>query len=393
MSEQWSKLGAELWSEATPIAGTPAEAYLRGRGISLLPGPEVLRFHLAAEHPKLKRKLPALIAQVTGGVETSHNFTWLAADGKGKADIEKTEQRRTLGSSKGAAVRFAQPIDGKPLIVGEGIETTATAIEATGLPGWASLGTSGLGNIEWSGDIREVILLAENDENAANQRALDKACPVLAEKGIKVRVAQPPQGFGDFNDLVDPSKEGGGPGGLIIARMIIEAAPEWRPKRGKSANPSAPKQASQASFIVDLAASRCNLFCDPAGEAYASFAAEHATGEHRETHRLRSKSFNLWLRLLFYAERNGAPSSEAIASAVKTLAAKSHFDGDRRDVYLRSAPLEGKIYLDMCDPLWRAIEIDADGYRIVDDPPVHFRREIRHAGVAGALDDRSQERD
>ena len=137
MTEKWSKLGATLWDESVPIAGTPAEAYLRGRGISLLPGPEVLRFHPAAEHPKLKRKLPALIAQVTGGVEPSHNFTWLSADGTGKADIEKAEQRRTLGSSKGGAVRLAEPIDGKPLIVGEGIETTATAMEATGLPGWA----------------------------------------------------------------------------------------------------------------------------------------------------------------------------------------------------------------------------------------------------------------
>jgi hypothetical protein len=170
---------------------------------------------------------------------------------------------------------------------------------------------------------------------------------------LKVRVATPPTGFKDFNDLVNPNKEGGGPGGLIIAKMIIEAAPDWRPKRGKGANPPAPKQASQASFLVDLAASRCNLFCDPAGEAYASFVATHATGEHRETHRLRSKSFNLWLRLLFYAERNGAPSSEAMVSAVKTLAAKSQFDGDRRNVYLRSAPLDGKIYLDICDSLWR----------------------------------------
>src|SRR5262249_54555964 len=87
------------------------------------------------------------------------------------------------------------------------------------------------------------------------------------------------------------------------------------------------------------------------------------------------KSFNLWLRLLFYAERNGAPSSEAMASAVKTLMAKAHFDGDRRDVYLRTAPLDGKIYLDMCDPLWPAIEMDPHGFRVGGDPPVHFRRE------------------
>jgi putative DNA primase/helicase len=225
VTEKWSKLGATLWADSDSIAGTLAEAYLRGLGISLLPGPDVLRFHLAAEHPKLKRELPALIAQVTAGVEPSHNCTWLAADGSGKANIEKAEQRRTLGSSKGGAVRFAEPIDGKPVIVGEGIETTATAMEASGLPGWASLGTSGLGNIEWPGDVREVILLAENDENGANQRALDKVCPVLAEQGLKVRVATPPSGFKDFNDLVNPSKEGGGPGGLVIAKMIIEAAP------------------------------------------------------------------------------------------------------------------------------------------------------------------------
>jgi hypothetical protein len=151
VTEKWSQLGATLWDESVPIAGTPAEAYLRGRGITCLPGPEVLRFHPAVQHLKLKRKLPALIAQVTGGVEPSRNFTWLSADGAAKADTEKAEQRRTLGSSKGGAVRLAEPIDGKPLIVGEGIETTATAMEATGLPGWASLGTSGLGNIEWPG--------------------------------------------------------------------------------------------------------------------------------------------------------------------------------------------------------------------------------------------------
>jgi hypothetical protein len=374
MSERWSKRGEHLWNEAGSIFGTLAETYLKGRGISLLPGPEVLRFHLAAEHPKLKKKFPALIARVTGGGEPSHNVTWLAVDGAGKAAIEKEEQRRTFGSNKGGAVRLAEPIDGKPLIVGEGLETTATAMEATGLPGWASLGTSGLGNVAWPEDVHELILLAENDQNDANHRALDKLCPVLAEMGLKVRVAQPPAGFNDFNDLVKP--EPGGPGsGLPIAKMIIEAAPQWRPKSGKHTRTAGPKQPSQASFLVDLAVTRCDLFRDPAGEAFASFDAPDANGGHRETHRLRSKSFNLWLRHHYYAEKNGAPSSEAMASAVNTLIAKAHFDRDQRDVYLRTAPLDGKIYLDMCDERWRAIEIDADGFRVIDDPPLHFRRE------------------
>jgi hypothetical protein len=187
--------------------------------------------------------------------------------------------------------------------------------------------------------------------SGASQKAIDKACPAIAEKGLKVCVASPPAGFVDFNDLVNPNKEGGGPGGLVIAKMIIEAAPEWTPKRGKGAKPALPKQASQASFLVDLAVGRCQLFSDPTGEAYASFVVEHAGDEHRETHRIRSNSFNQWIRLRYYAEKNGAPSSEAMASAVKTIMAKAHFDGDQREIYLRTAPLDGKVYVDMCNAL------------------------------------------
>jgi hypothetical protein len=336
MSEKWSQLGAKLWGEARPIAGTPAEAYLKARGISLVPGLEVLRFHPAADHPKLKQEFPAMIAKVIGAAEPSYQFAYLTANGN-KAAIDKGDQRRTLGSNKGGAVVLSDDIQpGATLLVGEGIESVASGMQASGLPGVAVLGIGGLANVEFSSDVVEIVVLGENDD--ASRKAIDKAAPSLVEKGIRVRVAQPPQGFGDFNDLIDPSKEGGGPGGLVITKMIIDAAPEWRPKRGKGADPPAPKQASQASLLVDLAASRCDLFCDPAGETYASFVAAHNTGEHRETHRLRSKSFNLWLRRLYYDEKKSAPSSEAITSAVKTMMAKAHFDGDRREVYVRARP-------------------------------------------------------
>ena len=63
MSEKWSQRGAKLWYEATQIDGTLAEVYLNGRGIRLAPWPAALRFHPAADHPRLKRKYPALIAR------------------------------------------------------------------------------------------------------------------------------------------------------------------------------------------------------------------------------------------------------------------------------------------------------------------------------------------
>ena len=84
------------------------QTYLNGRGISLVPGPEVLRFHPAADHPKLKQRFPAMIARVIGSSETSFQVTYLGADGKGKAAVDKADQRRTLGASKVGVVSLAE---------------------------------------------------------------------------------------------------------------------------------------------------------------------------------------------------------------------------------------------------------------------------------------------
>ena len=41
---------------------------------------------------------------------------------------------------------------------------------------------------------------------------------------------------------------------------------------------------------------------------------------------------------------------------------------------MRVAEHDGSIYLDLADEFWRCIEIDAAGWRIVQDPRVRFRR-------------------
>jgi putative DNA primase/helicase len=212
MSEKWSQIGAKLWDEAQPGPGTLAEAYLNGRGIRLASWPAALRFHPAADHPKLKKQFPAMIAKVIGAAEPSFQVTYLSADGKNKAAIDKEDQRRTLGSNKGGVVLLTDDIQPHAtLLVGEGVESVASAMQASGLPGVAVLGVGGLANIEFSPDVVEIVVLGENGD--ASRKAIDKSAPSLVEKGIRVRVAQPPQGFGDYNDLIDPSKEGGGPGG------------------------------------------------------------------------------------------------------------------------------------------------------------------------------------
>jgi hypothetical protein len=45
---------------------------------------------------------------------------------------------------------------------------------------------------------------------------------------------------------------------------------------------------------------------------------------------------------------------------------------------MRMANHDGRIYIAMCDPEWRAIEIKAEGWSVVSQPPVRF---IRNRGM------------
>jgi hypothetical protein len=63
VSERWSQLGANVWNGSQPGPDPLAKAYFNSRGIRLEPWPAALRFHPAADHPKLKQKFPALIAR------------------------------------------------------------------------------------------------------------------------------------------------------------------------------------------------------------------------------------------------------------------------------------------------------------------------------------------
>jgi hypothetical protein len=76
----------------------------------------------------------------------------------------------------------------------------------------------------------------------------------------------------------------------------------------------------------------------------------------------------------YYEETGGAPNSEAMQSARGVIQARARFDAPERVVYVRVGGLDGPLYLDLCDENWRAVEIDSTGWRVIDKPPVRFRR-------------------
>ena len=126
---------------------------------------------------------------------------------------------------------------------------------------------------------------------------------------------------------------------------------------------------TQADILIDLA-SAAELFHSSDGTALADIEI----GGHRETWPVRTKGFKRWLARQNYEETGGAPSSEALQSALNVIEAKAHFDGAERPVYIRVGGLDGRLYLDLGDEAWRAVEIDTTGWRVIDKPPVRFRR-------------------
>ena len=85
--------------------------------------------------------------------------------------------------------------------VAEGIEDALSAWVLWGLPTWATLGTSGLRSFEPPDDVREILILADRDENEAGQTAALELGDRLEEKGVAVRI-RVPSGQKDINGLL-----------------------------------------------------------------------------------------------------------------------------------------------------------------------------------------------
>lgn len=191
-----------IWDDALPLAGdTAAAAYLTiARG---LPGPwpASLRFHPRCPRGKGEPPLPALVAAVTmpttGECRAVHRI-YLRADGLAKAELPRERQKMSLGPTSGAAVVLGDLNDGEgPILEGEGIETTLTVVQAMGLPGIATLSVSSLGRAPLPSGRPVIVLADRGGEDGAR-----KAAGMRWAEGRVVRIAIPPEGKKDFNDIV-----------------------------------------------------------------------------------------------------------------------------------------------------------------------------------------------
>lgn len=211
-ADERDRAGA-IWRDSQPIAGSLAETYLRARGIDpvrlpLWPTPP-LRFHPSLPCWQRDRKtgqtwfagnFPAMVGFVQGADRRflGVHRTFLAPDGSDKAAVPKP--KKMLGATYGGYLRLCPAAS--RMLTGEGIETTMSAMLATGRPGWAALSEGNLG-AALPPIVTDLTLCRDNDtkDEANSERRIAQAVEQHSARGIVVRVAAPPRGL-DFNDLL-----------------------------------------------------------------------------------------------------------------------------------------------------------------------------------------------
>jgi len=217
---------------------------------------------------------------------------------------------------------------------------------------------------------RHVVIIPDNDD-AGRAHAHDAAYS-LQGVAASVKIVELPglPEKGDVSDFLDAG------GTLDQLRELASAAPEWvAPSQVSAAANSGsqvgakPEPETHSEILLRLAAV-ATLFHDDSGRAFATVPVDN----HTETHDLLGTGFRRWLKQQFYAAQKRPPSAQSVQDSLGVLEARAHYEGTMEQVFVRVAEHRERIYLDIGDDTWRAVEIDATGWRIVARPPVRFRR-------------------
>jgi hypothetical protein len=201
--------------------GTPAETYLRQRGITAAL-PAAVRWR-----PKAWGQYGAVLLLATdaaGGIKAVQQV-YVTAEGA-KAPLKV--QKRSNGLFDGAAVRLAGTA---PLTLAEGPETALSVWQATGCETWAALG--GIGKlVDQVPAGTEVVIARDADaEGSTADQGIWRAVDALVARGCRVRLACPPRyadlGKTDFNDVL--RREGGAAIRSIVAtaKLFGGATPHY----------------------------------------------------------------------------------------------------------------------------------------------------------------------
>lgn len=136
-------------------------------------------------------------------------------------------------------------------------------------------------------------------------------------------------------------------------------------------NEKEPQSKSLLDFIKN---SDMELFCDNTNKSYASVMING----HRQVLPIENREFNLYLNHLYYSQFKKVINKDNLQQVINILQAEARF-GKVKKIPLsnRVAKKDNSFCYDLSNEKWQVVEINADGWNVIDNPPILFNR-YRH---------------
>jgi putative DNA primase/helicase len=242
-------------------------------------------------------------------------------------------------------------------------------------------GSKAAGGADWSPLRGRTVTIWPDADTAGLEYARTVAEKVAAAGAVSVAIVSPPQSCAVGWDAADAMAEGWDTvraTALVAGAKSIDTTAAKKNTTASSSSTSSPDQKAaggdrRRTPQRDQLIGCCefvDLWHDANRSAYASFPVNG----HVEHWPIRSRDFRMWLSDQFYMTTGGAIGGQALEDGIRILEARAVNHGPQFDPFIRIGEDAGRLYLDLCDNQWRAIEINNTAWRIVEKPPLKMIR-------------------
>jgi putative DNA primase/helicase len=217
----------------------------------------------------------------------------------------------------------------------------------------------------------------------------DASDPVYADELVKqiqvagartVRVRARPAGAIEGWDIADGLDEGWR--AARATELINAARPYVATERGARGLSVRRRAAPTQKEILARITENLELWHDSARLPCVSLTVEGRATQcdlppvaaHREHWPINSAFFRDWLSYEFFKQTDAVPTAAALSDVTRVLQARAINEGLQHTTAIRVGELDGLVYLDLCDPQWRIVEIEKNGWRCVSGARIKFLR-------------------
>jgi len=125
---------------------------------------------------------------------------------------------------------------------------------------------------------------------------------------------------------------------------------------------------SQATQVLELIESEIALFHDLKKNAYAMIKINDKIVNLS----IESRKFSDWISHIYWISYNKALNNNVLRDCLGTLRAKAYFESPCHSIFIRIGFHENSIYLDLANEHGQFVEINADGWKLIINPPIKF---------------------